>query len=145
MAPPGAGVRPEEKQRRCHVVTHSNSTSYFDDCGSTNTPLRRLCVSLDTEAAHDFEETCVVGEAQLFGCLRHMPLIPLERLDDDLAFGLLLLLLEGARCAVRGARDGASMITDLRGHRSLRQLVPVAGDEHALHDIPELPDIVPPP
>src|ERR1043166_616995 len=72
-----------------------------------------------------------------------MPVVALERLNDDLTLGLLLLFFERARRVRRHAACGVRHTgPDLLRHGRLRQLVLVARDDHALHHVPQLANVV---
>src|SRR5213078_3123640 len=68
-------------------------------------------VSLDTQPAHDFQQTGVVGESQFLRGLGDVPLVSLESLDDDLALSFLLLLFKRELCAVRRTAPRPSRIS----------------------------------
>src|SRR5688572_1725703 len=103
MAPPGAGFARRKSTRstsdRLSAISYrvnelripAGGRAYF------GTLLRIvLRVSLDTQTAHDFQQTGVVGEAELLGGLGHVPVVALQGLNHDLALRFLLLLFEGA-------------------------------------------------
>ncbi len=58
---------------------------------------RGLSVPADAVPPHDFEQTRVIGEPQRLRRPGDVPVVALEGRDDDLALGLGLELLEGAR------------------------------------------------
>src|SRR5712691_1045445 len=113
MAPPGAGVRPEEKHAADQCLRRCYSTRFSTLVSRCTRLFGGLRVPLNTQATHDLQQTGVVGESQLLRRFGDVPFVALQRLNHDLALGFLLLLLERARCAVRGARDCATMISNL--------------------------------
>src|SRR5215471_15281995 len=82
----------------------------------------------------------MIGEPQVLRRPRDVPLVSLERSDDDLALRLSLALEERARLVaatlVRRALD------DLRRYRVHTDHVAVGRDQHALHDVPQLANVV---
>src|SRR5438045_5028622 len=103
MAPPGAGVHPEETQRTGRDLNACPATTFFTIV-LLRTPSRlRFCVPLNTEAAHDFQQACVVRQSELLGRLGDVPVVSLESLNDDLALGFLFLFFEGARVSARAS------------------------------------------
>src|SRR5207237_3430085 len=74
---------------------------------------------VDAMAAHDLQETGVIGEAERAGRLRDVPIVALQSCHDDLALGLCLESLEaGGRLAAPepGRRRGSRPVADVGGH-----------------------------
>src|ERR1043166_3248410 len=72
-----------------------------------------------------------------------MPVVALERLNDDLTLGLLLLFFERARRVRRHAACGVWRTSaELLWHDVCGEFVAVARDDHALHHVPQLANVV---
>src|SRR5438045_9136531 len=97
MAPPGAGVRPEERQRTGRDLNACPAMTFFTIVLLRTPSSLRFCVPLNTEAAHDFQQACVVRQSELLVRLGDVPVVSLGSLNDDLAFGFLLSVVLVAR------------------------------------------------
>src|SRR5919112_2367554 len=95
--------------------------------------------STELVPTHNLEETGMIGEPELLSRPTDVPAVPLERGDDDPPLRLGLELLE---IPPRHRRGRLATIPDLTGHVLRADEVPVRCDDHALDDVPELPDVV---
>ncbi len=84
----------------------------------------------------------MIGEPELLGGVRDVPVVALQGRHDDLALGLHLLLFERAWGVGRGAWARPLVIADLCRHVVACQLLAVRSDDHALDDVAQLAHVV---
>src|SRR6185503_11935892 len=101
------------------------------ECVSSSVPLRRefrrdaiwlrvaVCALAQAVAAHDLQQAGVIRQPERLGGPRDVPIVCVERVEDDLAFGLRLLRLQ---CPGGGARISGvvAVVTAAKDRKSTR-------------------------